>query len=91
MHGDRRPYCTAVIGLNAQALTSWATDQELSYVDYADLVTRPEVDTLVRASIANVNRQLPSYEQVRRFVLMTEEPTVTNGLLTPTQRSNAAW
>ena len=84
MHGDRRPYCSAIIGLHGPALMSWATDQELAYVNYADLVTRQEVYDLVMSAVMGVNQGLPSYEQVRQFVLMTEEPSVENGLLTPT-------
>jgi long-chain acyl-CoA synthetase len=83
MHGDRRPYCSALVALDKASLHQWARKHELPFVDYADLCDKPEVYRLIDDHIRQVNLTLPPFEQVRKFLIMTEEPTIANGLLTP--------
>lgn len=84
MHGDRRPYCTALVAIDYERVARWATDHELSFTGYADLAARPEVHDLVEADVEKVNRQLPSFEQVKAIALLPEHPSRENGLLTAT-------
>ena len=86
MHGDGRPYCTALITLDARAIASWAREQELPYADVADLASHPKVERLVRGFVDDVNRDLASYERVRNFVILSEPFTEANGLLTPSAK-----
>jgi long-chain acyl-CoA synthetase len=90
MHGDRRPYCVALIGIDDESISQWARNQELPFVDYEELCQKPEIHDLVDSHIRQVNGSLPSYEQVRRFVIMTEKPSIENGLLTPSQKVKRA-
>ncbi len=84
MHGDRRPYCVALVALDAADTAKWARSRELAHTDHADLVSKPEVQQLVREAIDKVNHTLPSFEQVKNFALLPEEPNRENGLLTAT-------
>lgn len=83
MHGDRRPYCSAIVAIDKAPIHQWARDRELLFVDYADLCQNSEVYDLIQDHIRKVNSSLPPFEQVRQVVIMTEEPTTANGLLTP--------
>ena len=84
MHGDRRPFCVALIALDETSLREWALDQEIPFTDYADLVHKDAVMALIQPFVDEVNRQLPSFEQVKHFAMMNEEPSRENQLLTTT-------
>jgi long-chain acyl-CoA synthetase len=86
MHGDRRAFCSALVSVDQIAIRRWAREQELSFTDYSDLVRKPEVYGLIQAAIDKVNRDLPSYETVKRFALLPTELTVEDGTLTPTMK-----
>jgi long-chain acyl-CoA synthetase len=83
MHGDGRNFCSALITLHEDEVGAWARAENLPWTSYAELVGRPEVRELVKQAIDDVNRSLPSYEQVRRFAILPAEFTVADGSLTP--------
>lgn len=84
MHGDRRPFCVALVALDKDAITRWALDRELSFADLADLASKSEVKALIQGYVERVNQRLPRFEQVRGVALLPEEPSRENGLLTAT-------
>ncbi len=82
MHGDKRPFCTALITLDRAVMTDWAEREGLS----TDPTVWPGLDVvraLIQAHIDEVNRQLPSFETVKRFAILDEDLTLEAGLLTP--------
>ena len=83
MHGDKRPYCVALLTINEESVAKWASQQGISFADYADLSSKPEVKALLQEAVDAVNRELPSYETVKKIALLPEELTVENGALTP--------
>jgi long-chain acyl-CoA synthetase len=83
LHGDRRPYCTALVTLEADVVTRWARTHDVAFADVRDLSARPEVRELLQGYVDAVNRELPSYEQIKRFAVLPEDFTLDNGLLTP--------
>ncbi len=83
LHGDRRPYCTALVTLEPRAIVRWARKHDVPFADVGDLAGRPEVRDLVQGYVDAVNRELPSFEHIRRFTLLREDFTLENGLLTP--------
>ena len=86
MHGDRRNFCSALVAIHEDAVARWAKAEGITWKSYADLASKPEVIDLVRQAVDDVNRTLPSYEQVKRFALVPEDFTVANGLLTPSMK-----
>ncbi|MCB9678614.1 MAG: long-chain fatty acid--CoA ligase [Alphaproteobacteria bacterium] len=82
MHGDARPYCTALVTLDPETVGAWAAREGLS----ARPEDWPKLDVLralVQCHVDEVNRQLPSYETVKKFAILDEDFTLENGLLTP--------
>ena len=72
--GDRMPYLVALIFPNQEVLKARA-------VDHADeAATRKAVQKAIATALAD----LPSHEQVKRFALLPEALSETNGELTPT-------
>jgi long-chain acyl-CoA synthetase len=54
--------------------------------DDAAWMRQPEVVAALRAHVDAVNASLDHWEQIRRWSVVTETPTVENGLLTPTMK-----
>ena len=84
VHGDNRNYCTALVALNEESLRSWAKDNGLGGLSYADLARDERVQAMMQPYIDQLNAQLASYESIKRWVLLPVDLTVENGFLTPT-------
>ncbi len=55
----------------------------IHYSSDTDLVERKEIKKLYTDEIARLQKDLPSYERVRRFELLTEPLSMENGEITP--------
>ncbi|WP_323373620.1 AMP-dependent synthetase/ligase [Plantactinospora alkalitolerans] len=84
--GDRRPYLTALIGIELETVGEWAQRRGLPYTTYRDLSEKPEVRTLVGEVVEAVNARHAPVEQVRRFALLPKELDHVDGELTATQK-----
>ncbi|HKY36166.1 MAG TPA: long-chain fatty acid--CoA ligase [Polyangiaceae bacterium] len=86
VHGDKRGYCSALIALDADAIRRWAKETGPGDLPYAELAKHPDVRALIEPAIEKVNATLSSHESIRKFVLLSEELTIENGLLTPSMK-----
>lgn len=82
--GDAREFCTALIVPDAEAVRTWAEKNTVKYESQETLWTSPELHRAMEQDINRLQRELPKYERVRRFAVITKPFTVENGLLTPT-------
>jgi long-chain acyl-CoA synthetase len=48
-----------------------------------DVTSDPQVKALIQSELENYGARFRSYERPKKFVLVTEDFTVENGLLTP--------
>jgi long-chain acyl-CoA synthetase len=69
--GDKMPYVTALFTLNSQAVAD---------------APAPSVQFEVQKAVTAVNKQLASFEQIRKFKILEREFTVESGELTPTMK-----
>jgi len=76
--GDERPFCVALLTLDKQAATHWLAANESS-VD-ADQTIRNEI----WSQVDRLNQTLSSFETIKNILILKDEFTVENGLLTPT-------
>ncbi|RME28956.1 MAG: long-chain fatty acid--CoA ligase [Deltaproteobacteria bacterium] len=83
VHGDRRNFCTALVALSREELPKWAEQNGLGNLSYAELVKHDKTRAMVQESIDKLNSGLASYETIKKFAILPEEPTVENGQLTP--------
>ncbi len=86
VHGDRRPWCSALITLDRQAVLAWANDQGVAFDSITDLARHPQVHGLLQGYVDAVNRELAGFERVRRFAVLPEPWTEAAGLVTPTKK-----
>jgi long-chain acyl-CoA synthetase len=83
--GERREYLTALVGIEADTVTNWATRQRVPFTTYADLAARPEVRALIDGWVQTVNSDLAQVETVKDFRLLPKELDHGDGALTATQ------
>ncbi|WP_256838737.1 AMP-dependent synthetase/ligase [Ornithinimicrobium faecis] len=84
--GDRRPYLTALVGIEFDTVADWAARQRIEYTTYRDLATKPETVELISGVIRGVNTQFARVEAVRKFRMLHKELDHEDGELTATQK-----
>ena len=83
VHGEGRPFCTALLSLAEAELRAWASAAGLPDAPYDRLVRHQPVVELVAQHVARVNARLARYEEIRRWAILPRELTVEAGELTP--------
>jgi long-chain acyl-CoA synthetase len=84
--GDRRRYLTALIGIESDTVSNWATRRRLGFTTYEDLSSKPEVEELIGEWVGKVNEDLATVEQIKAFRLLRKELDHEDGELTATQK-----
>ncbi|WP_026119274.1 AMP-dependent synthetase/ligase [Nocardiopsis ganjiahuensis] len=83
VHGDRRPYCVALVTLDPEAIEVWAEANGLGALNYGGLTKEPKVRAMVQEAIDELNKDLPRHETVKDFAILPSELTVEQGEITP--------
>jgi long-chain acyl-CoA synthetase len=88
--GDRRPYLTALVGIELDTVGEWAQRRRVPYTTYRDLSEKPEVLRLVQQVILDTNERLARAESIRKFRVIPKELDHEDGELTATQKVKRA-
>ncbi|QUX30722.1 long-chain fatty acid--CoA ligase [Nocardiopsis akebiae] len=83
VHGDRRPYCVALVALDPESIDAWAQEHGLGHLNYTGLTREPRVREMVQEAVDELNRGLPRHETVKRFAILPSDLTVEEGEMTP--------
>ena len=84
--GDRRPYNTAMIVLDADYAPQWAARQGLEGKSLEELATEPKVIEAVQQGIDEANKRLARVEQIKRFTIVKGDWLPGGDELTPTMK-----
>ncbi len=84
VHGDRRPYLTALIVPDFEALQKYAALKKIDFLDHCDLVNHPQILQLIRQRIDRMQQELPNHKKIRRFTLLSRDFIGAVGEVTPT-------
>ena len=84
--GDRRPFVTAVVCIDAGVTGRWAEERHIPYTTYAELSQKAEVRSLVAEVVRHVNRSLPALARILRFVNLHKEFDADDEELTRTRK-----
>ncbi len=84
LHGDRRKYLTALLGLDPVNLEEWAKEKGIDYRSYSAILDNPALLEDVQAIVDKVNKHFARYETIKRFALLPRPLEVEEGELTPT-------
>ena len=82
--GDGKPYLVALITPNIERIIDYARDEKIDYIDIEELVTNSKILELYKERIDDFNSSLPSYETIKKFIVLPREFTIEGGELTPT-------
>lgn len=88
--GDKRPYLTALIGIDFDSAADWASRNGIQYTTYRDLSRKPQIISLVQQAILATNERFARVENVRKFRLLLKELDHDDGELTATQKVRRA-
>ncbi len=84
--GDRRKFASVMISPNFAALEEWARENDMAFSSRAELVADPKVQALYEGIVEGINGNLARFEKLKRVMLVADEFTADNGVLTPTMK-----
>jgi len=83
VHGDKRNFLTALIVLDREDTIKYARENNILFSEYSELVKNPKVIALAQKVVDAVNKQLASFETVKRFKILPNDFSVETGEITP--------
>lgn len=85
--GDNRKFVGALIVPNVDRLRQWADREGFDLSESREeLVNDDRVIEWIQETVADVNQQFETYEQVKKFALVPEQWTPDNDMLTPSMK-----
>ena len=84
--GDRRKFLSALIGIDFDVVSDWATRKRLAHTTYRDLSEKDEVRELIQKAVTSTNESFSSVEGIKKFALLSKELDHEQGELTATQK-----
>ncbi len=84
LEGHNHPFNLAIINVDEEALENWARKQGLSVESPKELVELAEVRELIESEVEEQSADFKVYEKPRRLIIVDDEWTPENGVLTPT-------
>ena len=82
--GDQRKFVSALIIPAYEPLKEYAAMKNIAYNDMGDLLSKAEIKELYEVNLKIVQSEFASYEQVKRFTLLSDPFTMESGELTNT-------
>ena len=80
---NNRKFASALVALDPDAITQWATTKGLADTSVEAAAKNPEVRAEVQAAIDSLNGELNHWETIKQFQILPRELTVEGGELTP--------
>ncbi|MET8831765.1 AMP-dependent synthetase/ligase [Streptomyces sp. NPDC004610] len=84
--GDRRPYITALLTLDAEGITHWRRMNGKHPVPPELLADDEELLAVLQRAVDEANKLVSRPESIRRFTVLPVDFTETSGHLTPTMK-----
>ncbi|MEX2459584.1 MAG: long-chain fatty acid--CoA ligase [Actinomycetota bacterium] len=82
--GDRRPFLSALVTLDPEALAKWAADQGLGATDPAELRDSPELEAQIAGAVEAVNAEFSRAEQIKKWTVLDRDFLQEEDEITPT-------
>lgn len=82
--GDRKHYVTALITLNPESISAWAEAQGIEFKNLEELARHPQIRDLIEREVNEKNKELASYESVKKIRILPKDFSIAGGELTPT-------
>ena len=82
-YGDKRKYVVALVALDPDAISAWATERNIVVSDPSELAGHADVQALVESEVETANEGLASFETVKYVRVVPREFSIEEGELTP--------
>jgi long-chain acyl-CoA synthetase len=83
VHGAERNFCVAIITLDPDAMEQWAEHNDMAGRSYSEIVSSPQVRSLVEGYVSELNAKLNRWETIKKFAVLENDLTVESGEMTP--------
>jgi long-chain acyl-CoA synthetase len=84
VYGDRKPYLTALITLDPEALGAWGEDEGLEGADLSELYRDKRLRERIAEIVKEKSRNLASFETIKKFEILPHDFALESGEITPT-------
>ncbi len=81
---DARHFVSALVVPCFESLEMWAKELNIKYIDRMELIKHSQVVEMFEQRIAELQKELAKFEQVKKFTLLASEFSMDKGELTPT-------
>ncbi len=82
--GDKRKFASVLVSPNFVRLEDWARENGVSFSSRAELIANPKVQRVYEGIVEDINQNLARFEKLKRVLLVADEFSADNGILTPT-------
>jgi long-chain acyl-CoA synthetase len=69
---------------NFDNIEKYAKDHQIDFLDHCDLVNHPQILRLIRDRIDRQQTNMPSFQRIKRFTLLSRDFSGSEGEVTPT-------
>ena len=84
--GDGRPFVSAMVAIDFDAVGNWADKRNLPYTNFVDLAGKHEVRALIADEVRKINLGLPQVQKVKRFLVLTKDLDADDNEITRTRK-----
>ena len=88
--GDQKPFVSAIITLDAEALPRWLVNHELEPMSVSEAARDPQVLAAIDRAVKRTNEHVSRAESIRKFMVLPSDFTIGNGYLTPSLKVKRA-
>lgn len=83
VHGNERNFCSALITLDPDAVALWAESHGMTGKSYTEIVTSPEIQTIVAGYVDELNSKVNKWETIKKWQILPNDLSVEGGEITP--------
>jgi long-chain acyl-CoA synthetase len=84
--GDKRKFPAVIVSPNFASLEHWAQLNDIPFASRDELIAHPKVQALYEEIVEGVNQKLARFEKLKKVLLVADEFSIANGILTPTMK-----
>jgi long-chain acyl-CoA synthetase len=84
--GEDKDYVTAIINIDLDNVGRWAEARRIPYTTFTDLSQKAQVIELIKKDIQRINKFLPEWSRIRKFVNLHKEFDADEAELTRTRK-----
>ncbi|HET6209809.1 MAG TPA: long-chain fatty acid--CoA ligase [Jatrophihabitans sp.] len=88
--GADHNFVTALITLDADAITRWAGQHGMAGQSYQQIANSAAARALVQSAVDELNQRLNRWETIKKFVILDRDFTIADGELTPSMKLRRA-